>query len=951
MPIPKVACGRAILAHECEQRSRAEDARIGSTDDVARGPDRYARGLGVVTNGREDLPAEMRTLQERWLYEREYDLSSRHLLTARVLRSVAPQGAILDIGGSEGLTGRVMPERRVFTLDVLPTSVDVVASGDALPFADRSFAAAVALDVLEHVPEAVKEGLVGEAARVADVVVLAGPYEDPAIRLAEHHQREIFQELFGHDHPWLEEHAAAGLPSLVEVRRQLADQGFETAIIRSNPLELWSQQLANSHVALRLGLDEKTLPTRRWLLNHFLDAADGTAPNYRHIVVAARPPLSVASSADLQPGSDPALVQEAVRRTELSTASTIAFGLSVKEQIHAESMRGWEGAVNTVRELGQKLREAPDVRMIEDLEGLIVSSEAWRQRLSGPAVTSDLPFDLMPDSATYQAWRAARRAPDPPVGGPLFSIVTPVFNPAAEFLTECIRSVRAQTYSRWELILLDVSDAPHVAPITDRFSQLDDRIAVVRQANLGIAVNTNAAVAHSVGEWVVFLDHDDTIEPHSLAALALRLEERPECDFVYSDEDKLDSSGCFVNPFFKPSWSPDLLRSVNYVTHLTALRRSLFDRVGGIRTGFEGAQDYDFVLRATDAAQRVEHIPDVLYHWRQHESSTALDVGAKPEAHSAGRRALQDFVCLRYPSAWVEIGTGATSHRVRYPLQEQLVSIVIPFRDEPGLTDVCLEAIAASTPSLPMEVLLVSNQSRLPETYEAMERWDRDWLWARVLEFDEPFNFQRLNNWASRQATGELLLFLNNDTEPLHRGWLESLAENAQRPEIGAVGGRLFYPDGSVQHAGVAVGIGGFAEHPWSRLHPDAVTPAGPSYWVRDMLAVTAACLMVDHEKFDRINGFDERFEVCGGDVDLCLRLYQTGLWNVMTPFCRVVHREAATRVRRPPENDVRESLRAYAPFLANGDPFYNPNLTLTDTTCRVVPERTHPGRTTGLAV
>ncbi len=904
-----------------------------------------------MSNGREDFAAEVPALQERRHDQREYDLNSRHTLTARILHSVAPQGPVLDIGGSEGLTGLVMPERRVITLDVLAASVDVIASGDALPFANRSFAAAVALDVLEHVPEAVKEGLVKEAARVADVVVLAGPYDDPAVRSAEHNQRELFQELFGRDHPWLEEHAAAGLPSLVKIRRQLAVQGFETAIIRSNPLELWSSQLVNTHIALRMGFDEKTLSTRRWLMEVFLDAADGTAPSYRHFVIAARPPLRVASSAHVQPGSDPALVREAIHRTELSTASTIAFGLTVNEQIHEDSMRGWEVAVDSVRELGQKVREAPDSRMVEDLEEMVLASDAWRQCLTGPPVTSDPPFDLMPDRATYDAWRVARQIPDAPVDGPLFSIVTPVFNPSAEFLTACIRSVRAQTYLRWELILLDVSDAPHVAPIEDRFSQLDDRIAVVRQENAGIAVNTNAAVARGTGEWVLFLDHDDTLEPHALAALALRIKERPECDFIYSDEDKLDSSGSLVNPFFKPDWSPDLLRSVNYVTHLTALRRSLFDRVGGIRTGYEGAQDYDFVLRATDEAEHVEHVPDVLYHWRQHDASTALDVRAKPEAHSAGRRALQDYVCQRYPSAWVEIGAGATSHRVRYQVREGLVSIVIPFRDQPRLTDTCIAAIAASRPTIPIEVLLVSNQSRLTETHDAMGRWDREWSWTRVLEFDEPFNFQRLNNWASGQAAGDLLLFLNNDTEPLHRGWLESLAEHAQRPEVGAVGGRLFYPDGSVQHAGVTVGIGGFAEHPWSRLHPDAVTPAGPSYWVRNMLAVTAACLMVEHEKFDRVNGFDERFQVCGGDVDLCLRLYQAGWWNVMTPFCRVVHHEAATRERRPPENDVRESLRAYAPYLTNGDPFYNANLTLTDTTCRVVPERNRRERAIELAV
>ena len=205
-----------------------------------------------------------------------------------------------------------------------------------------------------------------------------------------------------------------------------------------------------------------------------------------------------------------------------------------------------------------------------------------------------------------------------------------------------------------------------------------------------------------------------------------------------------------------------------------------------------------------------------------------------------------------------------------------------------------------------------------------------------MFEFDEPFNFQRLNNWASHKASGSLLLFLNNDTEPLHHGWLEFLAEHAQRPEVGAVGGRLFYPDGNVQHAGVAVGIGGFADHPWRGLHPDAVTPAGPSYWVRNVLAVTAACLMVGHENFEKIEGFDERFEVCGGDVDLCLRLHKQGWVNIMTPFCRLLHHEAASREWQPPENDVRESLRAYATYLSEGDPYYNRKLTLADTTCRL---------------
>ena len=877
------------------------------------------------------------------LEEREYDLSSRHILTARIVQSIVQQGPILDVGGSQGRTNSVLAGRRVVVLDILRTGVDVIASGDALPFADRTFAAALALDVLEHVPEPVKERLVAEAARVSDTVILAGPYDDAKVRSAERHQRELFEKMFGRRHPWLEEHAASGLPSIEYTRRQLAELGFATAAFGSNPLELWSAQLENSHVALRVGFEEPTFEVRRWLLREFLDAADGTEPSYRHFVVGTRDPGAISRLSSVKPASNPRVVSEAVRRTELSTAATLDFGLTAIETIQSDAVAGWSQSAESnreleasVHELEEAVRKFPSEKTVESSEIVIFESGVWRSRLAGPPVSTAAPHDLTPDPIAYAEWRVGRTIPDPPDHGPLFSIVTPVFNPVAEHLTSCIRSVLHQTYARWELILVDVSDQPHVHPIENRFCELDDRISVHRQENEGIALNTNAGVACSSGDWIVFLDHDDILETHALAALAQRINDMPECDFVYSDEDKLDSSGCFVQPFFKPDWSPDLLRTVNYIAHLNAVRRALFDRVGGIRPGFDGAQDYDFALRATADACRIEHVADVLYHWRQHEFSTALDVQTKPAAHSAGRRALQQFTAERHPGSWVEIGAGATAHRIRYPVQEELVSIIIPFRDQSNLTDTCLRALADTQPEVPIEVLLVSNQSVESDTFDAIERWDREWSWTRIVEFDEPFNFQRLNNWASRKADGSLLLFLNNDTEPLHRGWIEMLAEHAQRPEVGAVGARLFYPDGSVQHAGIAVGIGGFAEHPWAHLHPEAITPAGPSYWIRNFLAVTAACLMVSREKFERVEGFDERFQVCGGDVDLCLRLHEAGWLNVMNPFCRLIHHEFATRKREPPENDVRHSLRAYARYLAEGDPYFNPNLTRLDTSCRI---------------
>ncbi|MGH7485382.1 MAG: glycosyltransferase family 2 protein, partial [bacterium] len=468
-------------------------------------------------------------------------------------------------------------------------------------------------------------------------------------------------------------------------------------------------------------------------------------------------------------------------------------------------------------------------------QALLRLQSDWLDAVRGPEVSADTPR-RGPDPNSYRAWMSLRRGAGAPVAGPAFSILTPVFNPDSRFLEDCIRSVRAQTYRNWQLVLVNVSSEPHVAPICRRFSLIDERLTVIAAENAGIAVNTTIAAHNAAGEWLVFLDHDDELAPHALAAVAQVIADVPDVDFIYSDEDKLDDDDERVDPFFKPDWSPDLLRMVNYIGHLVAVRRSLFDAVGGLRPGFDGAQDFDFLLRATCRAQRIVHIPDVLYHWRRHANSTAVDVRVKPDAHGAGRRALQAFVDDLTPGAWVDLGSGPTTHRLRYPLRIEQLSVIIPFRDRPEVTDACLRSLPAYFNELPYEVLLVSNHSQEEKTFAMMERWEREYDFVRCLRYDQPFNFQALNNWAVRQAEGSLLLFLNNDTEALHDKWIDGLAENAQRAEVGVVGPRLFYPNGLVQHAGVALGIGGFAEHPWAGLHPDSWTVACRSYWVSNFL-------------------------------------------------------------------------------------------------------------------
>lgn len=937
-----------------------------------------------MSNASDEVPAD--------LVGREYDLTSRHLLVARLVRRLCEPGErVLDIGGSAGLTSRFLSGYEVITTDILPQSVDVVASGDHLPFRSDSFAVAVVLDVLEHVPSAVRADLLDEAVRTSLSVVVAGPFSNPEIHAAEAHQREIFEALHGQSHPWLEEHLQCGLPSLEETIQCLENQGLRTRLFGSNPLGLWEAQLANTHIALRLGLDEATYEVRSQLLDDFLERADATPPSYRRILVATRDldPEDIVSG--VIPGVDLAVTEAAIRKTEINTGRVIDEGLRHIDMYRTQIEDGWRASVEEARALERALDRAKAewektidaYRTLErqhtaDMErlgtGLSIATseigrleaelasakEAWAstaeryvasemsRRAADTALIAtpttwlldtSLPGAAQPPSPPqgpdhYDAWMATDSdLPKAiPPQGPKISVLVPVFNPRAEFLEACLRSVRRQTYENWELVLLNASDEPHVRPICNRFQAVDTRIRVIEGANEGIAANTNICAAEASGDFLALLDHDDELAPHALAAVAAAVGERPEAKVLYSDEDSIDVEGRRSDPFFKPAWSPDLLRHVNYITHLMVVQRDLWSELGGMRSTSDGAQDYDLALRATHAAGGALHIPDVLYHWRRHPESTASDVMVKPYAHFAGRAALEDFIMEAAPGARVEFGTGPTSHRVRYATRDTRISVIIPFKDAADLTEQCLVSIAQTKGDTNLEVLLVDNRSIESRTKERSVTWEARWPWVHSATFDEPFNFQKLNNWAVEQTDGATLLFLNNDTQAVHAEWLQAMLEHAQRPEVGAVGARLFFPNGTIQHAGVVVGIGGFAEHPWSGSDPSQWTAAGPSYWTRNFLAVTAACLMVERAKFEEVGGFDERFTIGGGDVDLGLRLHELGYWNVYTPFARLIHHESVSRGSEVPQADLTESERAYAVYTDGNDPFYNPNLSLEGT-------------------
>lgn len=521
---------------------------------------------------------------------------------------------------------------------------------------------------------------------------------------------------------------------------------------------------------------------------------------------------------------------------------------------------------------------------------------------------------------------------------PVFSVIMPVYDTPEKYLREAIESVVSQIYPDWELCIADdASPDPRVREVLEEYAEREPRIKLAfRPVNGHIVESSNSALDLATGEFVALLDHDDVLALEALFEAALVVNRRPDVDVIYSDEDKIDESGARSLPYFKPDWAPDSLLARNYVSHLGIYRRELVERVGRFRPGFEGSQDYDLLLRITELTERVEHIPRVLYHWRVHQGSTAATRDQKTYALDAGRIALQEAVDRRgEPGTVVHDAERAGLYSVRYAITRPgKVSIIVPTRDHGEDVDLCFTSIFARSTYSDFEIVLLDNGSTDRESLALFERWTgREPERVRVVRHDVPFNFSAINNHAARHADGEYLLFLNNDTEVVTPDWLEAMIEQAQRPAIGAVGAKLLYPDDTVQHAGVIVGLGGVAGH--SHKHFGA---AEPGYFytlqtVNNFSAVTGACLMLRREVFEAAGGFDEELAIAFNDVDLCLRIRAAGYRNVYLPHVVLYHHESKSRgYEDTPEKQarfLREQQIMHERWKTDTvpDPYYNVNL------------------------
>jgi GT2 family glycosyltransferase len=515
---------------------------------------------------------------------------------------------------------------------------------------------------------------------------------------------------------------------------------------------------------------------------------------------------------------------------------------------------------------------------------------------------------------------------------PVISILMPVFNIDQEWLKAATESVSGQLYPNWELCIVDdASTAPHIRSFLETLKGRERRIKLkFLTVNEGISGASNHALGLATGEFVAPLDHDDVLAPDALYEVVKRLNKDPSIDVFYTDHDVRDAYGVRRHPFFKPDWSPDLLLSMNYVTHFCVYRRQLVLAAGAYRKGMEGSQDYDLLLRITEITNRIDHIPKQLYSWGQAPTSVAANPGVKSYAHEAGRRALEDMMKRRGLAGEVVDGLGAPyRYRVkRAILGQPAVSIIIPSRNNRLLLERCVRSLEDRTAYRRFEILIVDNESTDPSTVEYLQHVPH-----HVLTHEGPFNFARMNNCAVTQARGDHLLFLNDDTEAIGSGWLEAMVEHSQRPEVGAVGARLLFPDGTIQHAGVILGIQGKAGHAFWGLPGNH-----PGYYdfarvVRNFSAVTAACLMTRKAVFEEVTGFDEAFDVSYNDVDLCLRLRKLGYLVVYTPYASLYHHQSASRGGYDPDKDRKyEDLlrQRWCNVFEQGDPYYNPHLTLT---------------------
>ncbi len=586
------------------------------------------------------------------------------------------------------------------------------------------------------------------------------------------------------------------------------------------------------------------------------------------------------------------------------------------------------------------------IRAVEKLRSQKISYNKWYQK---HAITEEQQNAQKEDVRTWE-------------NHPLISICVPLYNTPENYFCEMIDSVVKQTYPNWQLCLADGSPSEKLENVIKQRYATEERICYRHlEENLGIAENTNKAFEMATGEWISLLDHDDILPPEALyetlvaagvaegkASLVKRKKTDDVIDAVYSDEDKIteDLTEHF-DPHFKPDYNIDLLRTNNYITHLFTVRREIVERVGGFESKYNGAQDFDFIFRCTDAARGVAHVPRILYHWRTSAGSTAENPASKMYAYEAGKLAIEDHLKAKGLEGEVSFTRNLGFYRVKYKVKsEELISIIIPNRDQAAMLEKCIASVEKSTYTN-YEIIIVENNSESREIFAYYEKITGCAYNAEVpmegtlangnricvVTWKDSFNYSAINNFGTRFTKGSYLLLLNNDIEILTEDWLEEMLSHCQREDVAAVGCKLLYPDGTIQHAGVGIGLGGIANSMFVGMDSKFHGYMHRANLQLDYSAVTAACMMVKKHIFDEVGGLEEELTVAYNDIDLCLKMGAAGYRIVYTPYAKAIHYESKSRgYENIPQKQARlqkESeymLQKWADIFEYGDPYYNPN-------------------------
>lgn len=527
---------------------------------------------------------------------------------------------------------------------------------------------------------------------------------------------------------------------------------------------------------------------------------------------------------------------------------------------------------------------------------------------------------------------------------PKFSVLVPLYNTPQNFLHEMIDSVVGQTYSGWELCLADGSDNEHsdVQKTCLEYAKSDPRIVYKKlEKNFGISENTNACIDMSNGDYISLFDHDDILHPSVLFEVAKVINEQG-ADMIYTDEltfqNKLYNT---LTIHYKPDFSPDNLRANNYICHFTTFKKSLLEKSGTFNKEFDGSQDHDMILRLSENAEKIVHIPKILYYWRSHPNSVAADINSKFYAIESAQKAVKSHLQrLNIPGEVMSSRAFPTIFRIKYELKESpLVSIIIPNKDSSDILKTCVDSILSKSTYTNYEIIIVENNSVKSETFDYYNKLaENDKI--SIVKFTDSFNYSAINNFAVTHAKGKQLLFLNNDMEIIEPSWIEELLMYSQRPDVGAVGAKLYFKNNTVQHGGIIVGIGsdGVAGHSHYRVPKDNFGYMGKMFYARNISAVTAACMMVKKDIFNEVEGFDEAFTVSYNDVDLCLKIREKGYVNIFNPYCELYHYESLSRGYDVTENkkkrfqlEVKMFKEKWADFLKKGDPYFNVNISKYD--------------------